>query len=793
MELRVNTTLQNGKYTILQIIGSGGFGITYLAMDNRLERQVVVKEYFPKFMVRRDTESMTQVMTLGPDYSEDYNKGLFRFLSEAKTLALLGSIPEIATVHDFFQENGTAYIVMEYIKGKNLKQIIRERIQPFTFDEALTLIRPCLESLGRVHDAGLIHRDFTPDNIIIDEKGRPRIIDFGSSRDYATSEATMTIMVKHGYAPIEQYSNGVKQGTYTDVYSISAILYEMLTLNKPAASIERMRNDPVLVPSALNHAISQAEDAVVMRGLAVEHEDRFQTIAEFLKACETKIVPAADTRRQALNINNSINNTSAVTSQMAGNATEIVRASEITSGTATIPQGISTGGQATEVVRNVPGNTYGQAGYYGNTQAQGNTQTGQYGNAAGQYGNQVPKGYGNVQPSAPKDDNRLKKIIIAAVAAIAAIIIIVAVAVGLGGDDKKSSKSNGSRKTSSKEIETSDDEVYETAPAAEAVAEPAYEEEAHEEPEETEPEILREEPIKVGFVQVGHESDWRVAMTNNFNNVFTPANGYELTLIDANNDNRVQIEAVRNLIEGGADYICLSPIETAGWDTVLMEAQDAGIPVLIVDRSVDSADSLYTTTIGCDMVKEGETAGVVLADILNGAPANILVIAGAPGASATIGRSEGFNNVAYSHREWTILDEQSGDFTMSGGYEVMRRYIQAYRDFNVVVCHNDNEAYGAMEAMDEAGISYGVGGDVIVVSYDATYDAMQYMLNGKININVECNPLQAVYADEVIRKLEAGRSVDKYTLVEDKAFVAPGMRSSHAVTMTQEVLNSRTY
>ena len=286
MELRINTTLQNGKYTIIQLIGSGGFGITYLARDNRLDRDVVIKEYFPRYMVKRDLGTSDEVMTLTSSYADEYHTGISKFLNEAKTLAQLNDIREIANVFDFFQENNTAYIVMEYIKGKNLKQIIKERTEPFTFDEAVRILRPCLVGLSKVHERGLIHRDFTPDNIIINEKGVPIIIDFGSSRDYVTNEATMTIMVKHGYAPVEQYSNGVKQGTYTDVYSASAILYEMLTLHKPDPSIERMISDPVIPPSQTNNTVTDVHDAIIMSGLAVMAENRFGTIDALLSAID---------------------------------------------------------------------------------------------------------------------------------------------------------------------------------------------------------------------------------------------------------------------------------------------------------------------------------------------------------------------------------------------------------------------------------------------------------------------------------------------------------------------------
>lgn len=337
-------------------------------------------------------------------------------------------------------------------------------------------------------------------------------------------------------------------------------------------------------------------------------------------------------------------------------------------------------------------------------------------------------------------------------------------------------------------------------PAAETTEAPAAEktEEAAPAAEETE---TAEEPaaadgamISVGYAQVGHESDWRTANTQNYQDVFSAENGYELQLVDCDNDNAAQLEAVRNFIGQELDYIVIAPIETAGWDTVLQEAQDAGIPVIIADREIDADASLYDAWVGTNTKNEGVTAANWLAEYMNGEEANILVIEGSVGASATLGRTEGFNEVAANHSEWTILDSQSGDFTQSGGQEVMESFIKSYEgQFNVVVCQNDNEAYGAMDAMDAAGITYGVDGDVVLISYDATHDGLQYTLDGKINCNVECNPIQAAVVAEVIQAMQSGGAYEEVTLVNDEAFVAPGIESQYATTMTEEVLAGRAY
>ena len=275
---------------------------------------------------------------------------------------------------------------------------------------------------------------------------------------------------------------------------------------------------------------------------------------------------------------------------------------------------------------------------------------------------------------------------------------------------------------------------------------------------------------------------------------FSEENGYSLDLVDCDNDNAAQLEAVRTFISKDMDYIVIAPIQSAGWDTVLQEAQDAGIPVIIADREIEASDDLYDAWVGTNTTNEGITAGNWLAEYLGDKDANILVIEGSVGASAALGRTEGFNQVAGEHDNWKILDSQSGDFTQAGGQEVMESFIKSYEgQFNVVVCQNDNEAYGAMDAMDAAGITYGVDGDVTLISFDATHDGLQYTLDGKINCNVECNPIQAEVVKGVIEKMQAGEEFEKTTLVEDQAFVAPGIESEYATTMTDEVLAGRAY
>ena len=296
--------------------------------------------------------------------------------------------------------------------------------------------------------------------------------------------------------------------------------------------------------------------------------------------------------------------------------------------------------------------------------------------------------------------------------------------------------------------------------------------------------------LSVGFAQVGHESDWRAANTKNYQDTFSAANGYDLQFVDADNDNAVQLEAVRNFIQQEVDYIIIDPIVSTGWDTVLTECEDAGIPVIIIDRGIDDSDK-YVTWVGSNFLTEGQAAGEWLAAYTKEKgieEVNVLVIEGSTGASATIGRTDGFKEIA-DREGWTILDSQSGDFTQDGGQEVMESYCKSYEGkFNVVVCQNDNEAFGAMDAMKAAGVSYGVDKDVILISFDACTAGLEYVITGDINADFECNPLAAPFVEKVINQLAAGETPDKEVYMEEHWYVNEDILSSITVNGAEQPL-----
>ena len=323
-----------------------------------------------------------------------------------------------------------------------------------------------------------------------------------------------------------------------------------------------------------------------------------------------------------------------------------------------------------------------------------------------------------------------------------------------------------------------------------------------------------DDTITVGFSQVGAESDWRTANTESMKSTFSEENGYELIFDDAQQKQENQLTAIRNFIQQEVDYILLAPVTETGWDTVLQEAKDADIPVIIVDRMVDvSYDSLYTTWIGTDSLLEGRKAAEWLnayttAKGIDAKDVNIVDIQGTIGSTAQIGRSKGLEE-GVDNYGWNLLAQQSGEFTQAKGQEVMESMLKQYDNINVVYCENDNEAFGAIDAIEAAGKTVGsdiANGEIMVMSFDTTNAGLTDTLAGKITCDVECNPLHGPRAEELIKALEAGEEVQKLNYVDEEIFAADDTvdkvtavnsldeEGEYAVTpITQEIIDGRAY
>ncbi|MCM1125630.1 MAG: ABC transporter substrate-binding protein [Lachnospiraceae bacterium] len=322
-------------------------------------------------------------------------------------------------------------------------------------------------------------------------------------------------------------------------------------------------------------------------------------------------------------------------------------------------------------------------------------------------------------------------------------------------------------------------------------------------------EMISDKYIVVGFSQLGAESDWRSANTESMKSTFTEENGFELIFEDGQQKQSNQIMAIRTFIQQGVDYIVLAPVIETGWDTVLQEANDAGIPVILVDRMVDvENESLYSAWVGSDFALEGAKAGEWINQFLQAKGienANIVNIQGTLGASAQIGRTKGLREACEANTNTTLLAEVTGDFTQTKGKEVMESLLKQHDDINIVYCENDNEAFGVIEAIETAGKKVGsdiANGEIMVISFDGVKeDAMKYIMKDKITCIVECNPLQGPLVQDIIMEMEAGKVPDKFSYVDEGMYAHDDTVSSVVIdgvdypitVVTQEILDVRAY
>lgn len=285
-------TVLMGRYLVGRVLGEGGFGITYIGCDLRLELKVAIKEYFPTNWVARHSEVSLSVNNYSGAESS-YAKGKSRFLYEARTMAKMDKQPEIVSVRDFFELNNTAYIVMEYVDGTTFKELVAQRGGRIPAGELLHLIEPLFSALSAVHAAGLIHRDISPDNLML-ERGSVRLLDFGCARESTQGDETMTITLKHGYAPIEQYQHK-GQGPWTDVYGLSATIYYCLTGKTPPQALDRLMDDEIIMPRRLGVDLTEKQEKALLRGMGIKQHQRFRTVEELHTALYEGVdVPAPE-------------------------------------------------------------------------------------------------------------------------------------------------------------------------------------------------------------------------------------------------------------------------------------------------------------------------------------------------------------------------------------------------------------------------------------------------------------------------------------------------------------------
>jgi len=272
-----------------RVLGEGGFGITYIGYDLNLDVKVAVKEFYPSDLVTRSNTVSTTVQPYSGERSEYFTKGRDRFVDEAKRLARFRVLPGIVMVNDFLAENGTAYIVMEYVEGQTLKEYVAQSGGKLPPGQVIEMLSPVFGSLAQIHESGIIHRDISPDNVMITSDGSVKLLDFGAAREFGEDgNKSLSVMLKHGYAPAEQYSTKGVQGAHTDVYALSATIYKAITGVTPDSSMDRVVEDMVVPPSGMGITMQGNQEAALMKGLAIRYQDRYKTVSEMYAALREK-------------------------------------------------------------------------------------------------------------------------------------------------------------------------------------------------------------------------------------------------------------------------------------------------------------------------------------------------------------------------------------------------------------------------------------------------------------------------------------------------------------------------
>lgn len=275
-------TVLAGQYIVDKVLGQGGFGITYQATDHKTGQRVAIKEFFPDALATRHE---TIAIPFNGERSESFEYGKKCFLDEAQTLAQFIGNENIVRIHTYFEENDTGYFVMDFIEGTSLEDYIKEHGGKLDWEETAKILIPVMDALAAVHAKGIVHRDVTPDNIYITKDGTVKLLDFGAARySIGDKSRSLDIVLKHGFAPKEQYIRRGRQGPFTDVYALGATFYYSLTGQRPPDSVARLEEDELIPPSTLGVKLPEAVENAILQAMSVNAADRFQTMTAFKRA-----------------------------------------------------------------------------------------------------------------------------------------------------------------------------------------------------------------------------------------------------------------------------------------------------------------------------------------------------------------------------------------------------------------------------------------------------------------------------------------------------------------------------
>ena len=278
----------NGRYIVGKMLGQGGFGITYIGWDLAMERKVAIKEYYPSGQVSRNPGSRDLTWYTNEQSRQARQNGMQMFLKEARKMSKVDNLTNVVRVRDIFQENETAYIVMDFVEGETLKARL-DKTGPLTWKQAKDIFLPAIQAMEQVHQAGLVHRDISPDNLMLTPDGRVMILDLGAAKDLAINKgASSAMVVKGGFSPPEQYAQQGGSGSWTDVYAMAATMYHSLTGVVPPTAVDRMQGEPVNWALLASNGVPKHVISALQSAMALNAKERTQSMAELLRQCQSE-------------------------------------------------------------------------------------------------------------------------------------------------------------------------------------------------------------------------------------------------------------------------------------------------------------------------------------------------------------------------------------------------------------------------------------------------------------------------------------------------------------------------
>ncbi len=768
-------TILAGEFIIESVLGEGGFGITYAALDHKTKERVAVKEYFPDSMATRLDHS--RVTPYSGDRGENFEYGKECFLQEARTLAEFIGNENIVRIFTYFEENGTAYFAMEYVEGTSFDRYISEHGGKLPYDEVCRILFPIMDALNTVHEKGIIHRDISPDNIYITADGNIRLLDFGAARySLGDRSCSLDVVLKPGYAPKEQYTRRGRQGPFTDVYALAATFYFALTGKKPLSSIDRLEEDDLARPSALGADIGPVAEEALLQALELRSQDRYQSMTAFKQALldagmanRPQAAPADPAVPYAAAVpDNAFTPTDPYTSGAPDNA--FTPADPYTSGAPADPSSAFSAPVAAiyenglqpqppvEAIPQVPFEAIPQA---------------PIAEAAPVYAQPYAPAVSVPSGDIPKKRKRGAGFYTLIAAAILLPLLVVGGLFASGIFSSGESTTDSGRRGRGESGTSAEQDYYanDNGNSPSSQKSPDLHVLLPDDPSPTPTEDRREDSdhlVKVGIINnPPAESGYRAANVRDLEEVFSLKNGYETkTCYSLRAEDQQQ--AALSFIKDGVDYLLISAADDGGWDEVLRKAKESGIKVYLFDRSLSVDESLYEALIVSDMEKEGETAVNWLLS-LNLPEYNVIHLQGAMGSEAQSGRTAALD-AQFAAGRMNSVRQQTATWDESEAKKIVESVISGGQSFNVIYAENDGMAKGAVAALDEAGITHGINGEVIIISFDCNKWALRELLAGYWNYDVQCSPFHAPVIDELIR---TGRTPSSKTIIlEDRGFDA---------------------